>query len=130
MEIMELAAELGRKIKADSRVAEMNKAQEAYEADKTLQEKIAEYNAQSEALGEEYKKPKQNRDFIRAIEDRVRDLYEEIMGNPNMTAFTKAQDEVNEFMSEVNGEITFQITGERPCSCGDGCSSCGGGCCH
>ena len=43
-----------------------------------------------------------------------------------MVAFTKAQDVVNAFMAEVNGEITYQITGERPCT--HDCSTCGG--CH
>jgi cell fate (sporulation/competence/biofilm development) regulator YlbF (YheA/YmcA/DUF963 family) len=128
MEVMELAAELGKKIKADPRVIEMNRAQAAYEADSALQDKIAEYNAQSEALGAEYKKPNQDTYFIKAIETRLRELYEEIMNNDNMKAFTKAQDAVNEFMAEVNGEITYQITGERPCE--HDCSSCGGGCCH
>lgn len=128
MEILELAAELGKKIKEDSRVVEMNKFQAAYESDATLQEQIMEYNTQSEALSAEYKKPNQDDTVIKAIETRVRDLYEEIMGNENMISFTKAQEAVNAFMSEVNGEITYQITGERPCE--HDCSSCGGGCCH
>lgn len=128
MEILELAAELGKKIKEDSRVVEMNKFQAAYESDATLQEQIMEYNTQSEALSAEYKKPNQDDTVIKAIETRVRDLYEEIMGNENMISFTKAQEAVNAFMSEVNGEITYQITGERPCE--HNCSSCGGGCCH
>ncbi len=126
MEIMELAAELGKKIKEDPRIAEMNRAQAAYEADADLQAKIAEYNTQSEALGQEYRKETPDNDFIKSIEGRIQELYREIMENANMTAFTKAQDAVNAFMNEVNAEISYQITGERPCS--HDCSTCSG--CH
>ena len=94
MEVMELAAELGKLIKKDPRVVEMTRAEEAYEKDTKLQGAIQEYNTQSEALSAEYKKPVQD----------------------------------NEFMNEVNGEITYQITGERPCA--HDCSCCEGGCHH
>ena len=126
MEIMERAAELGRKIKADPRVVEMTRAEEEYDSDRELQAQIQEYNAQSEALSAEYKKPEQDSEFIKIIETRIHELYESIMSNEHMIAFTKAQDAVNAFMNEVNGEITYQITGERPCT--HDCSTCGG--CH
>ena len=125
MEVMELAAELGKLIKKDPRVVEMTRAEEAYEKDTKLQGAIQEYNTQSEALSAEYKKPVQDNEFIKIIENRIHDLYNEIMSNPNMLAYTKAQDAVNEFMNEVNGEITYQITGERPCA--HDCSCCEGG---
>lgn len=128
MEVMELAALLGQKIKEDPRVVEMTKAQEAYEADAELQKQIMEYNAQSQALSMEYKKEIPDNELIGMIEKRIHTLYEEIMGNEKMVAFNKAQDVVNAFMAEVNGEITFQITGERPCT--HDCSTCGGHCGH
>ena len=128
MEVMELAAELGKLIKKDPRVVEMTRAEEAYEKDTKLQGAIQEYNTQSEALSAEYKKPVQDNEFIKIIENRIHDLYNEIMSNPNMLAYTKAQDAVNEFMNEVNGEITYQITGESPCA--HDCSCCEGGCHH
>lgn len=126
MEIMELAAMLGKEIKKDARVVEMNKAQEAYESDVELQKQIMEYNAQSQALSMEYKKETQDSELIGMIEKRIHTLYQEIMQNDKMLAFNKAQDAVNAFMAEVNGEITYQITGERPCT--HDCSTCGG--CH
>ncbi|MGN1128236.1 MAG: YlbF family regulator, partial [Candidatus Flemingiibacterium sp.] len=72
------------------------------------------------------KKETQDTELIGLIEKRIHELYHEIMENENMVAFTKAQDVVNAFMAEVNGEITYQITGERPCT--HDCSTCGG--CH
>ena len=128
MEVMELAALLGQKIKEDPRVVEMTKAQEAYEADAELQKQMMEYNAQSQALSMEYKNEIPDNELIGMIEKRIHTLYEEIMGNEKMVAFNKAQDVVNAFMAEVNGEITYQITGERPCT--HDCSTCGGHCGH
>ncbi len=128
MEVMELAAELGKKIKEDPRVVKMQAAEKAYAEDRALQTLMIEYNAQSTALTEEYKKPEKDTEFIERIEARINELYHEITTNPSMLAYQQAQEEVNEFMNEVNSEITFQITGERPCS--HDCSSCGGSCGH
>ncbi len=128
MTIMEMAAELGKAIKEDARIKELNRATSAYEIDVQLQTKITEYNAQTKALTEEYKKEEHDSEFIRVIEKRINELYHEIMDNENMIAYNKAQEEVNAFMTEVNNEITFQITGERPTNCTHDCSSCGG--CH
>ncbi len=129
MEIMELAAELGRKIKEDERIVNMKKAEEAYNSDHTLQRLMVEYNAQNTALTEEYKKPEKDMEFIKRIEHRINEIYHEITENPVMIEYQKAQEVVNEFMNEVNSEITYQITGQRPCShdCSScsSCSSCG-----
>lgn len=128
MEVMELAAALGKKIKEDERIIALNKAQEEYEKDGKLQTLMVEYNAQSTALTEEYKKPEKDAEFIKNIERRINELYHEITENPKMLAYQKAQEAVNEFMNEVNSEITYNITGERPCT--HDCSTCGGSCGH
>ncbi len=129
MEIMELAAELGRKIKEDERIVNMKKAEEAYNSDATLQRLMVEYNAQNTALTQEYKKPEKDMEFIKRIEHRINEIYHEITENPVMLEYQKAQEVVNAFMNEVNSEITYQITGQRPCShdCSScsSCSSCG-----
>lgn len=124
MNVMELAAELGKMIKADPRIEELNRARAAYEADKELQAAVNEYNAQSEALNQEYRKDTSNQEFIKLIEERIHTLYKQISMNVNMVALNAAQDAVNSFMNEVNGEITYQITGERPCT--HDCSTCSG----
>ncbi|MBQ8509948.1 MAG: YlbF family regulator [Clostridia bacterium] len=126
MEIMELAAELGRKIKEDPRIKAMNEAQAAYETDRELQTLLTEYNAQSAALTQEYQKSEKDAEFIKVIEARINELYHQISDNPKMAALQQAQEVVNAFMAEVNGEITYQITGERPCT--HDCSTCHG--CH
>ncbi len=128
--IMELAAELGRTIKEDDRLKRMNAATEAYKADADLQYKMAEYNVQTLALTEEYKKEEKDMEVIHAIEGRINALYEEITNLPVMIEYNAAQEEVNTFMNHVNEEITYQITGERPedSACTHDCSTCKG--CH
>ena len=128
MEIMELAAELGKKIKDDPRITAMKAAEKAYGEDATLRTLMVEYNAQSTALTEEYTKPEKDTEFIKRIEARINELYHEITENPKMIAYQEAQEAVNALMNEVNSEISFQITGEHPCT--HDCSSCGGSCGH
>lgn len=129
MEIMELAAQLGKMIKEDPRIKRFDEVSEKYERDTSIQMKVTEYNAHSAALAEEYKKTTRDEDVIAAIENRMRALYDEITENPLMAEYEEARLAVNQLMEDVNGEITYQVTGQRPCSHGD-CASCGGGCDH
>lgn len=128
MEIMELAVQLGQAIKADPRVAKMNEAKEAYDKDEALQSLMFEYNMQQVALGEEYKKESPDKSVIEAIEKRLDEIVSAVTSNPLFIALNSAEEEVNALMQEVNAEITFQITGQRPCS--HDCSSCGSDCGH
>ena len=128
MEIMELAAQLGQAIKADERIAKMNEAREAYEKDEDIQKLMLEYNAQQIAMAEEYKKDTVDEKIIEAIENRLDAIVDQVTSNPIFAMVNEAQEAVNKLMSEVNAEIEFQITGQRPCS--HDCSSCGSDCGH
>ena len=128
MEIMELAAQLGQAIKADARVAKMEEAKAAYEKDEEIQKLMLEYNAQQIAMAEEYKKEAVDEKIIEAIENRLNQIVEEVTTNPTFIAINEAQEAVQALMTEVNAEIEFQITGQRPCA--HDCSSCGSDCGH
>ena len=128
MEIMELAAQLGQAIKADERIAKMDEARVAYEKDEDIQKLMLEYNAQQIALAEEYKKEPVDQKIIEAIENRLDEIVEKVTSNPVFAMVNEAQEAVNKLMNEVNAEIEFQITGQRPCS--HDCSSCGSDCGH
>jgi cell fate (sporulation/competence/biofilm development) regulator YlbF (YheA/YmcA/DUF963 family) len=129
MEIMELAAKLGQAIKADSRIAKMNEAREAYEKDEKIQALMIEYEAQQNALAEAYKLDPVDSQVIAAIEGRLQGIVAEVTTSESFVNINKAQEEVNALMQEVNEEIEFQITGQRP-SCTHDCSTCGAGCSH
>ena len=128
MEIMELAAQLGQAIKADERIAKMDEARVAYEKDEDIQKLMLEYNAQQIALAEEYKKEEVDQKIIEAIENRLDEIVSQATSNPVFVMVNEAQEAVNKLMNEVNAEIEFQITGQRPCS--HDCSSCGSDCGH
>ena len=128
MEIMELAAQLGQAIKADERIVKMNEAREAYEKDEDIQKLMLEYNAQQIAMAEEYKKDPVDQQIIEAIEHRLDKIVSAVTSSPVFVMVNEAQEAVNKLMSEVNSEIEFQITGQRPCT--HDCSSCGSDCGH
>lgn len=128
MKIMELAAQLGQAIKADARVKKMEEAKVAYEKDEEIQKLMLEYNAQQIAMAEEYKKDPVDEKIIEAIENRLNEIVEQVTTNATFVAISEAQEAVQALMTEVNAEIEFQITGQRPCS--HDCSSCGSDCGH
>ena len=126
--VMELAVALGNAIKEDERIKKMDAAKKAFDESTEVQNLMFEYNAQRVALTEEYKKGETDNDIIEAINNRIEQLYNAIVSHPVYVEYTATQEEVNKFMNEVNGEITFTITGERPCT--HDCSSCHADCGH
>lgn len=128
MEIFELAAELGKALKEDSRLKALEAAKAAYEADTALQKQLVEFEVQQKALQGEITKEERDTMFIEVIQKRIDELYRAITENEAFVALGEAQAEVNELMNSVNNTITFNITGEEPSSCTHDCSSCGG--CH
>ena len=128
MEIFEIAAELGKALKADERLVKLEEAKKAYEENKTLQRNIVEFDVQQKALQQEMVKPEKDTIFIEVIQKRIDALYKMITEDADFVALNEAQAVVNELMNSVNSTITYNITGELPSSCTHDCSSCGG--CH
>ena len=128
MEIFELAAELGKALKADERLIKLEEAKKTYEENKTLQRNIVEFDVQQKALQQEMIKPEKDTMFIEVIQKRIDELYNLITEDADFVALNDAQTVVNELMNSVNTTITYNITGEMPSSCTHDCSSCGG--CH
>jgi cell fate (sporulation/competence/biofilm development) regulator YlbF (YheA/YmcA/DUF963 family) len=128
MEIFELAAELGKALKNDERLIRLENAKKAYENDKDLQKLMIEYEVQQKALQHEITKEERDTMFIDVIQKRIDELYKAIMEHPVFDELNEAQADVNLLMNEVNGTITYNITGEKPSACTGSCSTCGGGC--
>ena len=128
MDIMELAALLGKTLKEDERLVKLEEAKKNYTSDAELQKKLVEYEVQQRALQAEMTKPERDTMFIDIIQNRIDQLYKEIPENPVFVKLSETQAEVNELMNAVNATITANITGETPSSCTHNCSTCGG--CH
>ena len=130
MEIFALAAQLGQELKKDERLVRMAKAKEAYETDSELRTLMREYQVQQIALEKTAGQKDVEARFLEMIQDRINQLYDQIVAHPVYVELEAAQEEVNALMSAVNNTITFEITGEMPSSCTHDCSTCGGGCSH
>jgi hypothetical protein len=74
----------------------------------------------------EAEEPDQER--ISEVEERIKAVYGEIMSNDKMVAMQETGKAVEELLGQVNGVLTFYVTGEEPTSCTHDCSTCGG--CH
>ncbi len=128
--IIELAHRLGEEIAKSEEIKALEKAKNTFESDKELQGKMSEYETERKLLGEEFSKPESEADE-RAIADlraRIEELTREISTNPVYLEFANAQTALNKLMADVNAEIKFCITGERPSDCTHDCSTCSG--CH
>ena len=130
MEIFELAAQLGKTLKQDARLVRMANAKEAYENDGELRTLMREYQVQQIALEKTAGQKDVEARFLEMIQDRINQLYDQIVAHPVYVELEAAQEEVNALMTAVNNTITFEITGEMPSSCTHDCSTCGGGCSH
>ena len=130
MEIFALAAQLGQELKKDERLVRMAKAKEAYETDGELRTLMREYQVQQIALEKTAGQKDVEARFLEMIQDRINQMYDQIVAHPVYVELEAAQEEVNALMNAVNNTITFEITGEMPSSCTHDCSTCGGGCSH
>lgn len=130
MEIFELATQLGKVLKEDERLVRMAKAKEAYENDMSLRTLMREYQVQQLALEKTAGQKDVEARFLEMIQDRINDLYNQIIEHPVYVELEAAQNDVNALMNAVNNTIMYEITGEMPSSCTHDCSTCGGGCSH
>ncbi len=127
--IIELAHKLGETIAESDEIRALAKAKAAYEADGDLQAKLNEYEAERRVLADEFSKAEEaDGQTVSALRARLEELGAVILANPHYTDFSTAQKALNDLMAEVNAEIKFCITGERPSACTHDCSTCGG--CH
>ena len=127
--IIELAHKLGETIAESDEIRALAKAKAAYAADGDLQAKLNEYEAERRVLADEFSKAEEaDEQTVSALRTRLEELGAVILANPHYTDFSTAQKALNDLMAEVNAEIKFCITGERPSACTHDCSTCGG--CH
>ena len=126
--IIELAHMLGLEIAKSEEMKNLETAKDAFEANAEIQNKMSEYETDRVLLTQEYSKEEADEKLIADLHARIDELANNITTNELYIKFTKAQAEVSALMNEVNEEIKFCITGERPSECTHDCSTCKG--CH
>ncbi len=127
-EIIEKAKELGALLQSSEQVQKYNAAKAAFEQDEETQKLVKEFNLHRMTMmtlgnGENADEPR-----IAEVEERLKDVYGRIMESESMKAMQETGKAVEEMMGQVNGVLSFYVTGEEPQTCTHDCSSCGG--CH
>ena len=107
MTIEEIAAQLGKAIKEDDRIKELNAARDAYETSEELRTLMTEYDVNQKAIEFEATKPELDEDLLKKMQGRLDDLYDKIMEHPVFVRLNAAQNEVNAYMEAINNIITF-----------------------
>ena len=128
--IIELAHALGEEIAKSEEIKNLEAAKAAFQTDAELQSKMSEYEAERMLLGQEFSKNPDEADqkAIADLRARIEQLSAEIGSSEKYRAFLNAQQAMNSLMADVNAEIKYCITGERPSECTHDCSTCKG--CH
>lgn len=119
--IIEKAAELGEMIKETDVMKRLAAATAKYESDAEFLALVEKYNAFAAGM----RTHKEDREVYDKLEEELGNIYDEIMDHPTMKEYAAAKAEADELMEKVYGEITFRVTGKRPCNhhC-DGCDGC------
>ena len=136
-DILQLTSELGVAIQKDERYTALEQAKKKNDEDAVLQDKIGQLNILVMNFNQEMGKPdaEKDKEKIEKLNNDYAALYNEIMANENMSAYQKAQQELEALANEINSILAMSLNGEDPLTCDPhaqdcthDCSTCGG--CH
>ncbi len=128
MSLEKLTRELGKAIQQDERYLAMQKAIEANEKDTALNELMSKIQLIQVSYQHEASKEEPNEDKMKAYDEEFRSVYTEIMMNPNMQAYEKARQDIDELMNYLTGILAMCVNGDDPDTCDPKAHSCGGDC--
>ncbi len=123
-EVIEKAKELGAVLQASETFKRYNAARAAFEADEAAQNLVKEYNLQRMNM----MNAENDEARMQELEERVKAIYDQVMNMPSMMEMQASGQALQELVGQINGVISFYVTGEEPSSCTHDCSTCGG--CH
>lgn len=116
-------------IKADSRHSAIVAASNAYSTNEELTKLLEEYNAAQSAIAAEYQNETPDDAAVKALQDRMNEIYDAVTGHPVYVKFREASEDYEVLTNEVYAELEYAVTGHRHTSdCTHDCSTCGG--CH
>lgn len=135
MNVIELTRELGKAIQADERYKNLMTAKEANDNDQQLNELIGKLNLIQMSYQHEAESENADEEKMNQFDKEFREVYGEVMLNPNMKKYEAARQEVDDMMNYVMQILSLCVNGEDPetCepqtadgSCTGSCSTCGG----
>lgn len=134
MDVIKCVRELGKAIQQDERFIRYAKARLENDNNKELQAAIGEFNIIRMELDREVSAEEKNDDKVKELNEKLRQVYSQIMSAPAMVEYNTAKVELDQMMNEINTVISKTLDGEDPetcdtqAACTGSCSTCGG--CH
>lgn len=134
MTVIESVRELGKEIQKDERFIRFAKAKLENDENAELQAMIGDFNVTRMELDRINATEEQNEEKHKELNEKLREIYGNIMSNPLMVEYNTAKVELEQMMNEINTILGKTLDGEDPetCSaesgCSGSCSTCGG--CH
>ncbi len=135
MNVIEATRQLGKAIQEDEAYKAFADARAKNDADSALQEQINQINMIRMSYMHEASKEEKDESKMEVLNKQFNDLYEQIMENENMNAYTQANARMEQLMQYISQILALCAEGEDPDTCephqegcGGSCSTCGG--CH
>ena len=132
--IIEKARELGSMIQDSDDFAAFLVAKTAADKNTELQDLLGQFNLKKLDLNRAMTAEEVDKDKITALNKDIRDIYDKIINNPLMAAYTTTKVELDKTVNFVDRIILGSAAGEDPYGieeeddCAGDCSSCAG--CH
>jgi cell fate (sporulation/competence/biofilm development) regulator YlbF (YheA/YmcA/DUF963 family) len=131
MDIIQSTRELGAALQKDERYIKFRDQKAAMDADEALQEKIGAFNLARINLNNAMSGDSPDREEIQVLNEKIRSLYAELMGDDQMINYEAAKSELDVLISQINTIIDVSISGGDPLvcdltACTHDCSTCGG----
>lgn len=135
MDCIELFKRAAMALQTDPRYLALEQARRMSDSDEELQNMIGEFNLARMDLNNEIGKDDRNDARIAELNDKVNDLYSQIMNDENMLAYNEAKRDCEALVNYIDAIINTAMNGGDPMtvsepsgSCTGSCSTCGG--CH
>ena len=130
-EIITLAKQLGEALKNCEEYKTFCETRDAMRQNIVLKEQLDEFKVQKSVLEVEKEKAEPDEHVMDVLSARLEVLYKQITENPQMKAYSKAEEDLNLLMNAVNMTISSYIGAEEYTSEADADDEDGeGGCTH
>lgn len=135
MDCIDLFKKAAAAMQTDPRYLELDAARRENDADQELQTLIGEFNLARLDLNNEAAKAETNPDRVAELNQRISDLYSQIMSSEGMVRYNTAKAECEAMVSYIDAIINTAMNGGDPMAvrqpeggCSGSCATCGG--CH
>lgn len=130
-EIITLAKQLGEALKSCEEYKAFCETRDAMRQNVVLKEQLDEFKVQKSVLEVEKEKAEPDEHVVDVLSARLEVLYKQITEDPQMKAYSKAEEDLNLLMNAVNMTISSYIGAEEYTSEADADDEDGeGGCTH